>query len=527
MSSVLISAFVVALAGTEPEAAKVSAPDPLASSKTWSEKHASHLLRRAGFGGTPEQISYLVRLGRADAVRYLVDYENITADPVETNKKPYEPRRPRDLFGLDKEERQRLIAQQRRNDRALFEEAVGWWLETMVTSPRPLEEKLVLFWHGHFTSGYREVRSSHAMLRQNELLRRHASGSFRAFLLAITEDPAMVLYLNTQQNRRGSPNENYARELLELFTMGAGNYTEADIKEAARAFTGIMVDMETGETVFRARQHDDGEKTFLGRTGTFKPADIIDIILEQDATARHMARRFWRFFAYDDPDEAIVDALAAVLRDGGYEFKPMLKAMFMSDAFYSKRAMFTNIKSPVELLVGTMRALEIAPGDTLSLNAGLRLMGQSLMQPPNVKGWDGGATWITASTLYNRYNVLGALVAGNDDDQSRRRRQQRIASMRESLGGESFLSDDMTARTQPPYDPRPHMKKHRLTTLERIVDHYAKRLLQRPLNPAKRKLLIETARPIYRPGDIDSEQNAAMIRGLIHLIVSMPEYQLS
>ncbi|MBK8266874.1 MAG: DUF1800 domain-containing protein [Planctomycetes bacterium] len=362
---------------------------------------------------------------------------------------------------------------------------------------------------------------------KTELLRRHASGNFRDLLLYITEDPAMVLYLNTQQNRKNSPNENYARELLELFTMGTGNYTEKDIKEAARAFTGISVDQQTGEAIYRANQHDFGVKTFLGKTGDLQPADIIDAILEQPATAEYIARKFWSYFAYADPDDAIIKALGGVLRDNKYELKPMLRTMFMSEAFYAKRAMLTNIKSPVELVVGTMRALEIPPVDTANINIGMRLMGQSLMQPPNVKGWDGGETWITASTLFNRYNVLGALIAGNDNEQGRRRRQRVIEAIRNSTGKEGQAAEEALSRLQPPYDPTAAMRKYRLVTAEKTVDHYVQRLLQRPLKPDRKKVLLDALKPRFRAGDIESSQNVELIRGLIHLIVSMPEYQLS
>lgn len=526
MTTLTVAAFALALMTGPAEQGK-PAGSPLASSSSWTRKQAAHLLRRAGFGGTPEQITYLTRLGREGAVDYLVDYEKIDADLPEADIGEYAPRRPRDLLAMDKEERQQMIAQRRRNDRVLFESVVAWWVERMVSSPRPLEEKLVLFWHGHLTSGYREVKSSHAMLKQNQLLRKHASGKFRDLLLDITEDPAMVLYLNTQQNRKGKPNENYARELLELFTMGPGNYTEKDIKEAARAFTGITLDPASGDVIYRPRLHDFGEKTFLGKTGDLQPADIIDTILEQRATAEHMARRLWKFFAYDEPEEEIVVALAGVLRGKNYEFKPMLKAMFLSDAFYSKRAMFTNIKSPVELLVGTMRSLDIPPMDTTAMNTGLRLMGQSLMQPPNVKGWDGGEAWITASTLYNRYNVLGTIVAGTDNEQSRRRRRRIIEVMEENAGNEGMQDEAALLRMQPAYDPVPTLRKHKLVTLEKIVDHYVERLLQRPLKAERRKILLDTVRPRFRAGQIESQQNVELIRGLIHLIVSMPEYQLS
>ncbi len=519
--------------GVEPAKSKTAdkpkiADGALHASRAWDAEKAAHLLRRAGFGGTPDQIKALEAMGREKAVASLVDYEQIewNAIPFET---PIDGKRlRRSLRAGSREERQKLIADARKADRVVFEQLGAWWIEMMVSSPRPLEEKLVLFWHGHFTSGYREVKSSKALHLQNQTLRKNASGDFREFLFDITEDPAMILYLNTQQNRKGKPNENYARELLELFTMGPGNYTEQDIKEAARAFTGISIDVEAGETVYRSQQHDFGEKTFLGRTGQLEPADIIDTILEQEVTAEFIARKAWSFFAYDNPEDAIIKALGGVLRDNDYQLKPMLRAMFMSDAFYSERALFTNIKSPVELLIGTLRMLEIEPHDTTAMNIGLRMMGQSLMQPPNVKGWDGGATWITSSTLFNRYNVLGGVIAGNDNPQARRRRERLSQVMRENLGNEAVMMNDITEyRPQPAYNPIPVVESYKLNTAEKVVDHFAKRLLQRRLKPDRRKLLIDAIKPNFRAKDLKSDRNAELIRGLIHLIVSMPEYQLS
>ncbi len=501
--------------------------NPLRSSNEWSADHASHLLRRAGFGGTPDQIDFLHGLGRRKAVEYLVNYESRPDDPILLRLEPYQPPPRMAQPDATPQELQELQNQRRRADHRQFERLVQWWIETMISSPRPLQEKLVLFWHGHFTSGYREVQSSLALHRQNELFRRLACGNFRDLLIEITEDPAMILYLNTQQNRKQQPNENYARELLELFTLGPGHYTEKDIKEAARAFTGIAIEPQTGDVVYRPGQHDFGDKTFLGRTGRFDPADIIDIILKHPATAEFVARKFWVFFVHEDPDDKTVRALAGVLRRNKYEIRPMLTAMFSSDAFYGERARFTHVRSPVELLVGTMRMLQIAPQDTASLNGGLRLMGQSLMQPPNVKGWDGGAAWITTSTLFNRYNVMGGLLAGNDNPGARQQRMRQRQRLLETVGGEAMLEPEDEMRFQPAYDPMPALAAGKCETVEEVVDYFVRRLLQRPLRPERRQLLIDALQEHTGDRDVQSPASAAAIRGMIHLILSMPEYQLS
>jgi len=501
--------------------------DPLQSVTEWTPDHAAHLLRRAGFGGTPKQIEYLAALGRDKAIAHLVDYESIgfEAIPVKIDPVP-EPIR-RLYAGRDREEVQKILAERRRADQLQLQRVAQWWIETMVATPRPLEEKMVLFWHGHFTSGHREVKSSRALYIQNELFRKHATGNFRTLVNAVTLDPAMILYLNTQQNVKGKPNENYARELMELFTLGEGNYTEQDIKEAARALTGIKVQPEAGTAFVARRQHDNGAKVIFKTRGNFDADDVVDLILKQPAAARHIVTRLWTFFAHEDPDPEIVDALAKVFRKGGYEIKPVLRAMFACDAFYSARARFTHIKSPVELMVGTARMLEVPASDLTALERGLRGMGQQLFQPPNVKGWDGGAAWITTSTLYNRYNAPALLVFGTNDREFQQRRRRMNRMIEESVGREAMMANEGLLTSQPPYDPTPVILANELTSVERVVDHYLNRLLQRPISAERRQVLIDTLGAELKMTSVGDAKAAPAIRGLIHLIVSMPEFQLS
>jgi uncharacterized protein (DUF1800 family) len=504
---------------------------PLKASKSWSRDQAAHLLRRAGFGGTPEEVTALVRLGRAGAVDSLMRFSSDALPPPELKLRFFVPdRRMRDRRDADSQPdavTQRDMADYRRRDTMQLFGIRDWWIRTMVQSSAPLQEKLVLFWHGHFTSGHREVRSSYAMYQQNQLFRRMGAGNFRTLLIEISQDPAMVMYLNTQQNRKDSPNENYARELMELFTLGAGQYSEQDIKEAARAFTGISVEFQTGEVIHRPRQHDFGEKTFLGQRGRFDSADIIDIILSRPAAAEFIARKFWVFFASDEPPTAVVKALADVLRQNRYEIAPMLRAMFMSDVFYGERARLTHIKSPVELLVGTLRLLEIDPKDTTAMNFMLTQLGQELMQPPNVKGWDGGDTWITTSTLFNRYNFMCTLVGGTDTPQHRRERERRLRQMRENFGAEAFESQELTMRFQPGFDPMPMVREAKLHSAEQVVDLFVSRLLQRTIEKDRKAVLLEAFTRELRSADVRDVNNTDAIRLLIQLIVSMPEYQLS
>ena len=502
--------------------------DGLPASKEWSRDQAAHLLRRAGFGGSPAQVDYLHKLGREKAVDCLLKFESpmptATVERINLRGDLYKKSQPKP----DREEIQKILAQRRRADQLQLQKVVQWWIETMVSSPDPLREKMVLFWHGLFTSGHREVKSSYALYQQNQLFRRNATGNFRTLVLAVTHDPAMIVYLNTRENVKGKPNENYARELFELFTLGVGHYTENDIKEAARALTGIKLNPENGQQVFLPRQHDYGLKTIFGKTGDFDAEDVVDLVMQQPACAEYVARRLWTFFAYENPEPEIVTALAKTLRDNKYELKPVLREMFLADAFYDKRATFTHIKSPVELMVGTARMLEIPPLDATVIERSLRAMGQQLMQPPNVKGWDGGAAWITTSTLYNRYNAPASLVFGTDNAEFRRRRAAMEKLLEETVGREAMMMEGEPLLTpQPAYDVMKDVAAAKLATPEAVVDYYLGRLLQRPIDAARRQVLVDTLKQDLGGRKLADAAAAPAIRGVIHLILSMPEYQLS
>ncbi|HUN82511.1 MAG TPA: DUF1800 domain-containing protein [Phycisphaerae bacterium] len=533
----LIIAFVLCQTpGQKPEASKhpvtkkwspkIKVHSGLPTSKSWDAEMAAHLLRRAGFGGTPAQVNFLAGMSREQAVEYLINYDEIPFQPISIDVTPQWMPRGRPNEEKNANFQQQLMARQK-SDMQQMQAIIGWWIRMMAESPRPLQEKLTLFWHGHFTSGFREVKSSRAMYLQNQLFREKGEGNLRNLLIAVTHDPAMILYLNTNQNHKGKPNENYARELMELFTMGTGHYSEQDIKEAARALTGIGIDPEKGESAFHSRQHDGTVKTFLGHTGNFGADDVIDIILAQPATAEHIAKRMWTFFAYENPEERVVRALAQVLRDSHYELKPMLKVMFMCDAFYNDKARFTHVKSPSELLIGTLRILEIAPMDTAGMNYSMRAMGQQLFQPPNVKGWDGGFSWITTSTLYNRYNMICSLIDGNDNQQTRQRRAMMRESAQASLGKEApMMKSAEEEQLQPTFDPMNIVRAENLLTEDQIVDYFSLRLLQRPISDDRRGVLIESFKGDWKKSKGHEDRKAAAIRQLIKLIVSMPEYQL-
>jgi len=314
----------------------------------------------------------------------------------------------REAGDLDEEElrefRQRFTTQERANVLRLQ----AWWYERMVNSPRPLEEKMTLFWHGHFAASAQKVRTSRFIYDLNQLFREQGMGNFKALTLAVGQSPAMLRYLDNDRNVKGKPNENWARELLELFTLGVGNYTEDDIKESARAFTGWT--MRDGAFAYNSRAHDHGQKTFMGQTGNLDGWDIIDTIFQQPAAARLISRKLFEFFAYADPDPEIVESLASNLRFNNYDIRPLLNQLFRSKVFYSKKAIGTQIKSPVQFVVQLARDLNLTEPPYAAMAEASANLGQNLFFPPNVAGWAGGRTWINANTLLERYNMPRALV---------------------------------------------------------------------------------------------------------------------
>jgi uncharacterized protein (DUF1800 family) len=448
---------------------------------------AAHLLNRAGFGGTPDEVEKVLGLGPARAVDWLLDFPDQSADEQDKNDVPdlssiadlpKSFRELRQMYrGKTQQERmainQRVTAQNRKAMVATW----SWWLRRMVRGPHPMQEKLAFFWQGHFTTSYRDERSVLLIWEQNELIRRMAAGNFGAFLHAVSRDPAMLDYLNNTQNRRGHPNENYAREVMELFTLGIGHYTEDDVKEAARAFTGWTHDGD--RYAFNAFQHDAGVKTVLGKTGNFNGDDVIDLLLAHPACPRFIASELFAYFVYPDPQEELVEGLGQLFRNERLELRPLLRTVFTSKAFYSDKAIGVQIKSPVQFVIGTIRQLGIDMPPFRSIFGPLQMMGQVPMMPPNVKGWPGGRAWINASTLFARCNTAMRLA-----------------------------DEPMTLNGLPDAPKEPGVR----------VDALVDRLIQRPIDADKRKVLLDAA--ASHEGRQDRTQY------LVQLIVSMPEYQL-
>lgn len=362
----------------------------------WNPRLAAHLLRRAGFGGSPSEIA----AASADGMHRTVD-RLIRPQPDSLPGAPSA-----DLsFGP------MVDAVQRRN--ALYS-TLTWWVDRMLRTPNSLVERMVYFWHNHFTSAIDGGITPTMMVAQNNLFRAHALGNFADLTHQISRDPAMLHYLNGNQNRKQHPNENYARELMELFTLGVGNYSEQDVRESARAFTGWVVARDAVTATFVPRLHDDGSKTFLGRSGNFTGDDIVDIIMQQPATATFLARKFLRHFVYDDPEPELIDALAVNFRSSGYDVSTVVDTILRSNVFYSERAYRSLVKSPLDLVVGALKTLGVT-SSTPRIIAAMGTMDQVPMRPPNVAGWPGGAQWLNQGTLLARLNFLNQMVSFHRD----------------------------------------------------------------------------------------------------------------
>lgn len=405
--------------------------------KDWNHIRATHLLERAGFGGTPEDIDALAAMSMQAAVRHLVYHKNIP-DPLpafehsgvyDTGIQPFPPSRPA-ATRLAKENGEAIGVKVKPSGNRRLQPVVDrffywlrasmleshrvayWWAERMLNSPRPLEEKMVLFWHGHFATSEAKVRDYRKLLQQNELFRNQGTANFRDLLIAVSQDPAMLAFLDAGVNVKGSPNENFAREIMELFTMGVGNYSENDIREAARAFTGWNYD--DLQFVVRGDQHDSGSKSVLGKTGDFDGVDVINIILEKQVSAEFIAAKIYRYFVRDDLSPSLQKQLGALLKENDYEIAPLLQTIFMSRDFYSRASVGTRIKPPVELVISTYRkmGLQEIPG-VPDFNIVTEMLGQRLLFPPTVAGWAQGKSWITPGLLLARGNFVYDTVFPN------------------------------------------------------------------------------------------------------------------
>lgn len=472
---------------------------------------AAHLLRRLGFGGPPEEISDLASRGREGAVDYLMDFSQI------------------DNGGMD-----RLLAAgfdlSNPDDPAKFnlEEIQRWWFTRMAHTRRQFEEKITLFWHNHFATAVSKV-NERFMFIQNQTLRNHALDRFDTLLLNVAQDPAMLFWLDGVTNVRGNPNENWARELQELFSMGIvdavteeQNYTESDVKEIARAFTGWTV-RPPGRTdtnrlnyqfAIDPNQHDEGLKTVYGQTANFSGQDIVTIIAAKPATARFIAKKLFEAFAYpltsSSADKAAIDKFANVYMTSGHSIKSVARAIFTSDEFFSSRAMFALVKSPIELVVGSVRMLGAIynpgtlqrPGGSNILADASSFLNQQAYNPPDVAGWRPNLAWVNTSTMLNRFTYA------------------------------DFFASSRTANPNAPGLWLTHDQLKKLTkgSAKKTVGKFLEVLGPLPVDAATVRKLRDYLQ-VNDGGDVvgfspDDRTIDQKVRGLVHLIMCLTEFQL-
>ncbi len=558
---------------------------------------AAHLLERAGFGGAPAEIEELVSLGLRRAVARLVDYETIDDSglpPFDESgiwypgMDPFPPSRAAavrlarqhgralgvDVLPAGSSRRLQPIVDRffygLRSNALETRRLALWWADRMAVTPRPLEEKMTLFWHDHFATSEVKVRDARMMQRQNRTLRAHATSDFRSLLLAVMRDPAMLVYLDNRENVRDHPNENFGRELLELFTMGVGNYREQDIREASRAFTGWTNDVL--DFRFEPELHDDGPKNFLGRVGTLGGEDVVDIILEQPAAGTFIAGKVYRHLVREELDPALQAELGRRFRESGHDLKILLRTILSSRDFYSPPSVATRIRGPVELFVSTYRKLGVATTPTVpDMNSLAGRLGQQLFYPPNVAGWAGGRAWITPAALLERGNAMREILFppaldefGRPDRQMPgiyaqvgRRLDQGMTISAATMQGDAAsnamadAAEDYNTRyggyrgyvmAWERVKPVPrHVLDVKVRTLvlaagsvdaEGAVDHLLHRFLRVPISEERQIALVRHLQRELDSTRLDDETAGgpdkveAALRSTLYIILGLPEYQL-
>ena len=455
----------------------------------WSRKWAAHLYGRAGFGASHEELLEAEKIGYEATLNLLLNGRPKSVEILPTLRDVGRVAAAREDGG---------------------EKLRDWWLYCMLQGQHPLREKLTLFWHNHFATSIAKVRGTEAMFRQNVLLREHALGKFGPLLQAVSRDPAMLLWLDSNSNVKGKPNENYAREVMELFSLGVGNYREADIREAARAFTGWHTDGKSFR--FKPELHDDGEKSLFGKTGPWDGGDVVRIILEQPAAATFLVGKLYSYFVSESPvPEGLLEPLAASFRTSEYDIAALLKTMLSSKWFFSENAFRKRIKSPVEFVLGAARAVyreydeshaDYRPLPHAMLVPRISAMAQTLFAPPNVKGWPGGRTWLTTATMLERNNFASALASG-------------------TLWAAQNVAFTVAEGVPPPtaLDPARLVRGVKPEAIVRVlVDAYLPGGV-RPEAEAKLVAFLAEGKPTGRALDV-------RVRETVHAILTLPEYQL-
>ena len=446
---------------------------------------AAHLLRRAGFGGTPAETARVASLTPDAAVAELMRF-------------PSEPLAPPSLVSAADDDISPAASlldikkARQRERRAQLATNVRWWMDRMLTTPAPLQEKLTLFLHGHFaTAANTKGIYGLEIVEQNALLRSYALGNWQTLTHYVARDVAMLRYLDNARSTKAHPNENFARELMELFTLGIGTYTERDVRESARAFTGYTFSRRTVTFFFDAANHDDGSKTFLGRTGNLNGDDAIDAIFAQPACAAFFATKLLEFFVYSDPEPELVRATSSLIREHRYEMAPVMAVLLRSNVFYSERAYRALVKSPIEFVVGSLRLFGGTTVDPKLLPVMLR-MGQLPFKPPSVKGWDGGAQWLNTQTVLARENFASGLTSA-------------------PMPGDAWLTG------APPADARSAAR----TIVATIVQEDAS-----PAALARLEAYLDGS-GTSADGKLSPENYQERMRGAAYLTMAMPAYQLA
>ncbi len=480
------------------------------SRRHWSRVHAGHLLARAGFAALPAKVEASLQIGPEQTVGKLLEFRHHSvAYPSPSWLTPDSDFQLRWLLReyTAEERRERRRAMNREYTREV-RELRHWWIERMRNSSYPLQEKLTLFWHGHFATSFVKVRSPYALYSQNKMLRSHAAGSWRAMLQAVARDPAMLIYLDNAVSRRRQPNENFAREFMELFTLGEGRYSEEDIREAARAFTGLALDQERTRFAFYEREHDAGEKSFMGKSGHFGADDIIDIILEHKESAHFITRKLATFFMGVEPSELLVDTLAHELRRSEWDLAASLRILFLSEEFYAPYVVRSQIKSPVQWLVGSCQILDRPIPPAAISEMMLLELGQELFAPPNVKGWDGGYAWISTTTLSRRNSFAEWLIEGRNASGMSNSVRRRI----EEGAFEPTLADLIL----------PPLARKSLTT---ATHYFERRFFHAPLPDLERSSFARLAEEKLHTSD--NAWSDTSIRSMSLDCMQMPAFQLT
>ncbi len=565
----------------------------------WNYDTAAHLLERAGFGGTPDEIRALAIMPPEEAVRSLVYFDSTENAHLQAfdhsgihdpGLEPFPPSRPA-TTELAKRTGEALGIKVKQDGNRRLQPVVNkffywlrasvletnrvayWWADRMVATNTPLQEKMALFWHGHFAINESKVRDYRKLLVELELFQEMGTGSFRDLMVTVAQDPAMLSFLDAGVNVKGASNENFAREIMELFTMGVGNYSETDIREAARAFTGWnYVDLEF---VINTEQHDADTKTFLGRAGDFDGVDIIDIIMEQPVTAEYIAGKIYRYYVRDELSKDLQTELGNVFREADYEVAALLKTIFLSKDFYNAESVGVHIKSPVELAVSTYRKLGLnyVPG-VPDFNGATGALGQTLFRPPTVAGWAGGRSWITPGLLLERGNFARDVLFPDinfipSDRRNGSREIQSVARrIREGLDitsatqpssvseGQIIAESNMLADRDEDFNTRygsfrgwqmaiervkpiprhtarlnlsQMVETQDLQTSNEVVDYFIARFMRVAPGEDSRRMLVSFLDRELGTSSI-SEAQTYMEDGLrmtLHLLMSQPEYQLN